>query len=91
MRKRFLAGLGLSFMLIASSVDSSSGSDNYLYDNLQRSRDALLAQRDELNRAKTDVLAQIDRLNQKAARIDQYLNQVDDSLRDVNSALDNIH
>lgn len=65
--------------------------DNYLYDNLQRSRDALLGQKDELNRARADSLAQIDRLNQKVARIDAYLRQIDDSLRDINDSLSQMH
>jgi prefoldin subunit 5 len=88
--KLFPRSLLAAVALLVVNAGSSSGLDNYLYDNLQRSRDALLSQRDELQRARNDVMAQIDRLNQKAARIDQYLKQVDDLLRDVNSALDNI-
>jgi septal ring factor EnvC (AmiA/AmiB activator) len=82
----FVAALAISCF----TAGSSNGRDDYLYNNLMRSRDALNGQRDELQRARSDILQQIDRLNSKIARIDAYLRQVDDSSRDVNNALDNI-
>jgi hypothetical protein len=86
---------GLAVVSIFATADSlqASATGRYsseVYQNLQRTRDALLGQKDELQRARADVLGQIDKLNQKVGRIDQYLNQIDDSIRDVDSALNNV-
>lgn len=90
MRNRWLFGFVGAASLVAMTAGSSSGYDNYVYENLQRSRDALLGQRAELQHARTEVLASIDRLQQKVVRIDAYLKQVDDSVRDVDDALRNV-
>lgn len=60
---------------------------DYVFDNLNKSRDALLDQRRELQRAYDDTAKQIDMLNQKQQRIDSYLKQVDKAIRDVEDAL----
>ena len=87
-KKRILHAFVFAALLMIGLKDTSSARyDSYVYDNLQRSRDGLLGQREELQRARNDTLSQIDRLNQKVARIDAYLRQVDDSLRDVESSL----
>ncbi len=65
----------------------ASGYDPYVYDNLQRSRDALLSQKTELQRAYNDVASQVDKLQTKLTRLDSYLRQVDSSIKDVDNAL----
>lgn len=60
---------------------------DYVFNNLNKSRDALLDQRRELQRAYDDTARQIDLLNQKQQRIDSYLKQVDKAIRDVDDAL----
>lgn len=86
-RNRLLITAAMVGLLFAASTEKSSGYDQYVYENLQKSRDALLSQRADLERNRGELLAQIDRLQQKVARIDQYLRQVDGSLRDVDGAL----
>lgn len=82
----FLAATaGLMLAMIPSQPGSSY--DPYVYDNLKKSRDALLSQRDELQRALYDVNQQIGRLQSRQSRLDSYVKQVDQSLRDVEDAL----
>ena len=90
MQKHLLTTITLATVLSLFNIGPSLGYDTYLYNNLQRSRDALLGQRAELERAHSEVFGQIDRLQAKAARIDSYLKQVDDSLRNVDGALNNV-
>ena len=90
MRERLLAGLALSIVLIGVDARSSMGYDQYIYDNLQRSRDALLGQRAELERNRADIARQVDLLNAKLNRYDVYLREVDNSIKDVNDALNGI-
>lgn len=90
MRQRLLSGLALSLIVIGVDARSSLGYDSYIYDNLQRSRDALLGQRAELERARNDVSKQVDLLNAKLNRIDVYLREVDNSIKDVNDALSGV-
>ncbi len=87
----WLRPLACAGCLVIAVATATAAYDTYLYDSLQRSRDALLGQREELQRARSDALSQIDRLNQKVQRIDAYLRQIDDSLRDVNDSLDRVH
>lgn len=66
---------------------SSAAYDSVVYDNLKKSRDALLAQQTELQRAYDETAKQIDYLNGKLTRINAYLKQVSSSLKDVDDAL----
>lgn len=77
----------LSLSVPFAPNQSSSAYQDYVYANLQKSRDALLDQRRELQRAYDDTGKQIDVLQQKLQRIDNYLKQVDKALRDVDDAL----
>jgi hypothetical protein len=90
---RLLSGLVVALVCMGAGTEkSSAGYDsNYAYNNLLKSRDGLQGQKAELERARNDVLGAIDKLNQRLSRIDSYLGQVDDSLRDVNRALANMH
>ena len=69
--------------LMSPKANAYSG----VYDNLQRTRDALLDQRKHLQEVYDQTSTQIDQLQQKLSRIDNYLNQNDRALRDVESAL----
>ena len=67
---------------------TASAYDAYTINNLKRSRDALLDQQTELQKAYDDTSRQVDTLQQKLTRINNYLNQINLSLRDVDRALD---
>jgi hypothetical protein len=86
-RNRLLITAAMFGLLFAAGTEKSSGYDPYVVENLQKSRDALLSQRAELERTRNEYLQQIDRLQLKVARIDQYLRQVDGSVKDVDDAL----
>jgi len=58
-----------------------------VYYNLKRTREALLAQRQELMNAQHAVQAQMSELQRRNDRIDAYLKDNDNSLRDVEGAL----
>jgi uncharacterized protein YoxC len=77
----------LTLLLFTVGATKSSGYDSYVYENLQKSRDALLSQRAGLERTRTDLLGQLDRLQAKITRIDSYLRQVDGSIKDVDDAI----
>lgn len=83
----YILGL-LAGLLLTDAVVPVFAYDNYVLDNLRRSRDALLSQQAELKTAYDDTQRQIAVLQQKLTRIDGYLNQIDLSLRDVNHAID---
>ncbi len=65
----------------------SSAYDQQVYNNLMKSRDALVSQQQELQQAYDATQKQIDGLNAKLTRIDAYLKQVNSSLKDVDTAL----
>lgn len=83
MRKLIISSVAMVALLFTFGASKSSGYDSYVYENLQRSRDALLTQRAGLERKREEYA-------QKLARIDQYQRQVDSSLKDVEDALRNI-
>lgn len=58
-----------------------------VYFNLKRTREALLAQRQELLNAQQAVQTQMSELQRRSDRIDAYLKDNDNSLRDVEGAL----
>lgn len=79
-------------ILIAMGVipflsQESSAYDQLVYNNLMKSRDALVTQQQELQRAYDETQKQIDALNAKLTRYDTYLKQLNASLRDVDTAL----
>ena len=75
-------------IVAVTAASAMGGSYNDVVNNLQRSRDALLNQQAELQRAYDETQKQVDVLNQKLARIDSYMKQVDQSVRDVNRSID---
>lgn len=73
--------------LISLHGQESSAYDQMVYNNLLKSKDALVSQQTELQAAYDATQKQIDELNAKLGRIDSYLKQVNSSLRDVDIAL----
>ncbi len=74
-------------LVVAQRLPSLASLDSRTYDNLMRSRDALLAQEDYLKKAQGVVGDQISALQDKQSRINDYLRQNEDALRDINTAL----
>lgn len=79
--------VSFAFLPLSPSQRSSAAYDDYVYNNLQKSRDALVDQKRELQRAYDETSKQIEALNQKLQRIDAYMKQVDKAMRDVDEAL----
>jgi peptidoglycan hydrolase CwlO-like protein len=82
----FLFGVTLATLAI-TGIPWAKAYDPSVYNNLQKSRDALLSQRQDLQAAYDRVNQQINQLNQSLTRLDSYLRQTDQSLRDVESAM----
>ncbi len=76
----------LSFLPVILS-QGSFAYDQQVYNNLLKSRDALLGQKNELQAAYDATQKEIDELNAKLGRIDGYMKQVNSSLKDVDTAL----
>jgi peptidoglycan hydrolase CwlO-like protein len=76
-----VATLALTITPRAKAYDPS------VYNNLQKSRDALLSQKQDLQAAYDRITQQIDTLNQSLIRLDSYLRQTDQSIRDVDNAI----
>ncbi len=74
------AGVGLA-------MGSNALAESDVYFNLKRTREALLAQRQELLNAQQAVQQQMGELQRRSDRIDSYLRDNDNSLRDVEGAL----
>lgn len=81
------AWLCLILLILLNVAPGAVGYDNRVYDELKRSRDALLAQQAELGRAEAAVKQQIDSLNDKLVRITQYQRQVNLALNDVEAVM----
>jgi hypothetical protein len=81
----FLAALSASAFVLFLGGYALAESDVYF--NLKRTRDALLAQRQELLNAQEAVNTQMNELQRRSDRISAYLRDNDNSLRDVEGAL----
>jgi len=84
----FAGGAAAAMAVIQVWAGVASAYDPYVLNNLKRSRDALLSQQADIQRAYDDTSRQVDLLQQKLAKLDGYLRQVDQALRDVNRAID---
>jgi prefoldin subunit 5 len=74
-----------------SWLNPSAIADTGVWDNLNRSRDALLAQRTRLQDAANKLGQQIDYLNQQMDKVNAYLRDNDVAIRDVERALNGSH
>lgn len=85
---KLFASLCIGIILSVVLVNSShAGVDTKVYDNLMRSRDALLSQRAYLQKALDGLSQQLNDLNDKVGRVREYMDQNDQALRDVDRAL----
>jgi septal ring factor EnvC (AmiA/AmiB activator) len=65
--------------------------DNMIYNNLSRSRQALLDQRQHLQESADRIGRQLDALNRQMDTVNSYLRDTDSALRDVETSLSQIH
>lgn len=82
---RFRAPFMIAALILLMGGVALAESDVYF--NLKRTREALLAQRQELLNAQQAVQNQLGELQRRSDRIDAYLKDNDNSLRDVEGAL----
>ena len=61
--------------------------DSQVYDNLMRSRQALLEQKDHLQDSADRIGQQIDNLNRQLDTVNAYLRDTDSAIKDVESTL----
>lgn len=66
-------------------------SDSPVYDNLNRSRQALLEQRDQLQQSADDLARQIDNLNRKLDAVKSYLKNTDAAVREIDRSMSSTH
>lgn len=83
----FVLGAVSSVTVVQLFSGTASAYDSAVYNNLMKTRDALMQQRDYLRQAYDDTSKQIDALQQKMNRINSYLDQNDKNLRDLDTAL----
>lgn len=74
-------------LIVAQALPGASARDQHVYDNLMRTRDALTSQRAYLQKALDDLNAQITDLQSKQKRVNDYLDETDRALRDIDRAL----
>lgn len=89
-RTIILSKVGIPAVLFATAILLVGGvaqADTDVAYNLKRTRDALLGQRQELLNAQHAVEVQLNQLQQRNDRINAYLRDTDNSLRDVETAL----
>jgi Na+-transporting NADH:ubiquinone oxidoreductase subunit NqrC len=89
-RTIILSKVGIPAVLFATAILLVCGvaqADTDVAYNLKRTRDALLGQRQELLNAQHAVEVQLNELQQRNDRINAYLRDTDNSLRDVETAL----
>lgn len=89
-RTIILSKVGIPAVLFATAILLVGGvaqADTDVAYNLKRTRDALLGQRQELLNAQHAVEVQLNELQQRNDRINAYLRDTDNSLRDVETAL----
>lgn len=87
----FSLGVFGTLAVVQAFSGTASAYDSGVYNNLMKTRDALLQQRDYLQKAYDDTSKQIDQLQQKLSRVNSYLNQNDKNLRDIDDALRQMH
>ncbi|MBX9879449.1 MAG: hypothetical protein K2Y22_13390 [Candidatus Obscuribacterales bacterium] len=85
---KLFAAVSLGFVLALGVMSAGhAGQNPTVYNNLMRSRDALLNQRAYLQKALDGLSSQLNDLNDKIGRLRDYLDQNDQALRDVDRAL----
>lgn len=88
LKSKLFASVSLGVILALGLGNAGhAGTDVKVYDNLMRSRDALLNQRAYLQKALDSLTQQLNDLNDKIGRLRDYMDQNDQALRDVDRAL----
>lgn len=82
---RFAIALASAF--VAQHIAPAPASDSAVYDKLSASRDALLSQKREVLRSRQEVSVHIQELQRQEGILDNYLNQLDRSITDVERAM----
>lgn len=77
--------IGIAATLFVTVIAPSPAYDPY--DRLKASRDAMLSQQREVQRSYNEVNTQIDELRRQQSILEQYLQQLDRSIRDVDRAM----
>lgn len=83
----FALGLVTGALCVQIFTGNARAVDMGVYDNLQKTRDALLQQRDYLQRAYDDTSKAVDALQRKLSHINEYLDRNDKNLHDIDQAL----
>ena len=65
--------------------------DSMVYNNLSRSRQALLDQKQHLQESADRIGRQLDNLNRQMDTVNSYLRDTDSALRDVEGSLSQMH
>ena len=79
--------IGCALIAAVMWAGSATALDSHIYDNLQRSRDALLTQRNHLQQTADDISRKIDALQRQQDTVNSYLRDTDNALHDVDEAL----
>jgi cell division protein FtsB len=80
--------LAVALLVITGWMGSAAVAyDSGVYDNLNRSRDALLSQREHLEQTADSLNKRIAQLQQQLDSVNSYLRDTDRAIRDVDSAL----
>lgn len=80
----------LLFMLAFANL-AALALDSMVYNNLSRSRQALLDQRQHLQEQADRIGRQLDTLNRQMDTVNAYLRDTDSALRDVETSLSQLH
>ncbi len=83
--------LSLVGVVCLSGVAPSPATDSATYNKLKASSDALHAQQREVQRSYNEVAGQIDELRRRQGLLENYLVQLDHSIRDVDRALNELN
>jgi len=90
--KTFLSRIGFCLLFSLGCANLAAiALDSMVYNNLSRSRQALLDQREHLQESADRIGRQIDNLNRQLDTVNAYLRDTDTALRDVESTMATTH
>ncbi|HEY9754279.1 MAG TPA: hypothetical protein V6C97_03835 [Oculatellaceae cyanobacterium] len=88
--KRYLSKIGFCLLVLLGVANLAAFAfDSLVYNNLSRSRQALLDQRAHLQESADRIGRQIDNLNHQLDTVNSYLRDTDTALRDVETSMAN--
>lgn len=89
--KRVLNISGICLAVLLSCANLAAFADSMIYNNLSRSRQALLDQKQHLQESADRIGRQIDNLNRQLDTVNAYLRDTDTALRDVENTMASTH